>query len=64
MAMKIASTKKEIPSRPNATPKTSPNVAMKSGHSSPNSKERIVPVTTPTAKSTIATFDQRFASAL
>ena len=64
MAMKIASTKKEIPSSPNATPKTSPNVAMKSGHSRPNSKERIVPVTTPTANRTIATFDQRLASAL
>ena len=37
---------------------------MKSGHSSPNSKDRIVPVTTPTAKMVSATFDQRFASAL
>jgi hypothetical protein len=62
--MKIASTKNETPSSPNASPKTSPNVAMKSGHSSPNSKERIVPVTTPIAKRISATFDQRFASAL
>src|SRR5918995_1468966 len=57
--MKIASTKKEMPSSPKATPNTSPKVAMKSGHSSPNSKERTVPVTTPTAKRISATFDQR-----
>ena len=37
---------------------------MNSGHSRPNSNDRIVPVTTPTANSTSATFDQRFASAL
>ena len=35
---------------------------MKSGHSSPISKERIVPVTTPTANSATITFDQRRAS--
>ena len=62
--MKIASTKNEMPSSAKPTPNTSPNVAMKFGHSSPNSNERIVPVTTPTAKSVIATFDQRLASAL
>ena len=62
--MKIASTKNEIPSSANAIPKTSPYVAMNSGHSSPNSNDRIVPVTTPTANSVSATFDQRFASAL
>ena len=62
MAMKIASRKNEKPSRLNASPKTSPNVAMKFGHSSPISKERIVPVTTPTANSAIITFDQRLAS--
>ena len=61
--MKIASTKNEKPSRPKARPKTSPKVAMKFGHSSPSSKERIVPVTTPTAKSMAMTFDQRLASA-
>ena len=64
MARKIASTKNEMPSSPNARPNTSPNVAMKSGHSRPNSNERIVPVTTPTAKMISATFDQRLASAL
>ena len=64
MAMKIASRKNEMPSSPNATPNTSPNVAMKSGHSRPNSNDRIVPVTTPVAKMISATFDQRFASAL
>jgi hypothetical protein len=62
--MKIASTKKEMPSSANPIPNTSPNVATKSGHSSPNSNDRIVPVTTPTANSTSATFDQRLASAL
>jgi hypothetical protein len=36
---------------------------MNSGHNSPNSNDRIVPVTTPTAKKISATFDQRFASA-
>ncbi len=62
--MKIASTKNEMPSRPNAIPNTLPNVAMNSGHSSPNSNDRIVPVTTPTANRMSATFDQRLASAL
>src|SRR4051812_45258954 len=62
--MKIASMKNEMPSSPKPTPNTSPNVAMKFGHSRPNSKDRIVPVTTPTAKIVIATFDHRFASAL
>ena len=37
---------------------------MKFGHSSPNSNDRIVPVTTPTAKKISITFDQRLASAL
>ena len=35
---------------------------MKFGHSRPISNERIVPVTTPTAKRAIITFDQRLAS--
>ena len=61
--MKIASTKNEKPSSANASPNTSPNVAMKFGHSRPISKERIVPVTTPTANSASMTFDQRRASA-
>ena len=62
--MKIASRKNENPSSPKASPNTSPNVAMKSGHSRPNSNERIVPVTTPIANRISATFDQRLASAL
>ncbi len=62
--MKIASTKNEMPSSANAIPNTSPKRDMNSGHSSPNSKDRIVPVTTPTAKMIIATFDQRLASVL
>ena len=40
-----------MPSSAKPIPNTSPNVAMKSGHSSPNSNDRIVPVTTPTANS-------------
>src|SRR3954454_12860983 len=62
--MKIASMKNETPSSAKPTPNTSANVAMKFGHSRPNSNDRIVPVTTPTAKIVIATFDQRLASAL
>ena len=62
--MKIASTKNETPSSANAIPNTSPNEAMNSGHSSPNSNDRIVPVMTPTANRISATFDQRLASAL
>ena len=61
--MKIASTKKEKPSIMNARPKTSPKVAMNSGHSSPISNDRIVPVTTPTANRISIALDQRFASA-
>ena len=61
--MKIASTKNEIPSNANATPKTSPKVDMNSGHSRPSSNESIVPVTTPTANRISITFDQRFATA-
>ncbi len=63
MAMKIASMKNEKPSIMNASPKTSPKVAMNSGHSRPISNDRIVPVTTPTANSSSIAFDQRFASA-
>ena len=60
--MKIASRKNEKPSNAKPSPKTLPNAAMNSGQSSPNSKLRIVPVTTPTAKSVIMIFDQRIAS--
>ena len=59
--MKIASRKNEKPSSAKASPKTSPNLAMNSGQSRPSSKERIVPVTTPTANSAIMIFDQRLA---
>ena len=59
MAMKIASTKKEKPSSVKPSPKTLPNRAMNAGHSSPSSKLRIVPVTTPTANNASITFDQR-----
>ena len=59
--MKIASTKKEKASSVKPSPKTSPKVAMKFGHSRPSSKLKIVPVTTPTANNASITFDQRLA---
>ena len=64
MAMKIASMKNEKPSIPKASPKTSPKVAMNSGHRRPISNDRIVPVTTPIANRISMAFDQRLASAL
>src|SRR5919106_2661104 len=57
--MKIASTKKENPSRVKPSPNTFPKLAMKPGHRSPSSRLRIVPVTTPTANSPSMTFDHR-----
>ena len=60
--MKIASMKKEKPSSVNPSPNTLPKAAMKPGQSMPNSKLRIVPVTTPTANNASMTFDQRLAS--
>ncbi len=60
--MKIASRKNENASSVNPRPKTSPKVAMKPGQRRPSSKLRIVPVTTPTAKSASITFDQRLAT--
>ena len=60
--MKIASRKNEKPSTANPSPNTEPNVAVNSGHSSPISKLRIVPVITPTANSATSTLLHRFAS--
>src|SRR5512132_33168 len=62
MAMKIASRKKKIPSIAKPTPKASPKRPVNRGHSRPNSKERTVPVTAPTAKRTATAFDQLRAS--
>jgi hypothetical protein len=59
--MKMASVKNEKASSVKPSPKTSPKVAMKLGHSSPSSKLKIVPVTTPTANRASITFDQRLA---
>src|SRR6266545_4520405 len=59
MAMKIASRKKKIPSIAKAIPKASPKGSIIPGHSSPNSKERTVPLTAPTANSTATALDQR-----
>ena len=64
MAMKIASMKNEKPSSVKPSPNTAPKVAVKFGHRRPNSNERMVPLTTPTAKRISITFDQRLASAL
>jgi hypothetical protein len=47
--IKIASRKKENPSSVNPRPKTFPKSCIHAGHSKPSSKDRIVPVTTPTA---------------
>src|SRR4051812_11651609 len=60
--MKIASRKKKMPSIANSTPNTSPKRPVKAGQRSPNSKERTVPVTAPTANVTATAFDQRCAS--
>ena len=60
--MKIASVKKKIPSKANGTPKASPHCPMNRGHSNPNSNERTVPVTAPTANVTAMNFDQRWAN--
>jgi hypothetical protein len=48
-----------MPSIANRTPNTSPNLPVKAGHNSPNSKDSTVPVTAPTANVTATTFDQR-----
>ena len=62
MATKIASVKKNSPSKAKGTPKASPQVAMNFGQSRPNSKLSTVPVTAPTANVTAMYFDQRWAS--
>ncbi|OLT53083.1 hypothetical protein BJF88_01615 [Cellulosimicrobium sp. CUA-896] len=61
-ATKIASVKKNRPSKAKGTPNASPHRPMKRGHSRPNSKLSTVPVTAPTAKVTAMYFDQRCAS--
>ncbi len=60
--MKIASMKKENPSTAKPRPKTLPKTAVNSGHRSPISNERIVPVTTPAANRATITRAQRRAS--
>ena len=60
--MKIASAKKNSPSKANGTPNASPHRPMNCGHSSPNSKLSTVPVTAPTANVTAMNFDQRCAN--
>jgi hypothetical protein len=60
--MKMASTKNENPSSVNPSPNTFPKSAIHTGHSSPSSNDRIVPVTTPTANSASMIRDHRRAS--
>ena len=60
--MKIASRKNEKPSRVNPSPNTLPKSAIHAGQSRPSSNDKIVPVTTPTAKSASMTRDHRRAS--
>jgi hypothetical protein len=60
--MKMASRKKENPSSVKPRPNTFPKSWIQTGHSSPSSKDRIVPVTTPTANSVSMIRDQRRAS--
>jgi hypothetical protein len=57
-----ASVKKKIPSKAKGTPKASPHCPMNRGHSNPNSNERTVPVTAPTANVAAMYFDHRSAS--
>jgi len=57
--MKMASTKNEKPSSVKPRPNTFPKSCIHTGHSSPSSNERIVPVTTPTANSASIIRDQR-----
>ena len=59
MPMKIASMKNEKPSIAKPRPNTAPNFAVNAGQSSPISKLRIVPVTTPTANSAAISRVQR-----
>ena len=62
MVTKMASVKKNRPSKANGTPKAAPHCSMNFGHSRPNSKLRTVPVTAPTANVTAMYFDHRWAS--
>ena len=60
MPRKIASTKKDRPSKANGRPSTSPNVPISPGQSRPISKLRTVPETAPIANSTAETLAHRF----
>jgi hypothetical protein len=59
MPMKMASRKNEKPSSVKPRPKTLPKSCIQTGHSSPSSNDRIVPVTTPTANRASMMRDQR-----
>ncbi len=57
--MKIASMKKAMPSIAKPSPSAAPNRPIMRGQRMPNSNDRIVPVTAPTANCTAMTTDQR-----
>ena len=57
--MKIAARKKAQPSIAKPSPNAEPKRPIMPGQRMPNSKERIVPVTAPTANCTAITTDQR-----
>ena len=60
--MRMASRKNAHASTPKPRPNTSPQRPIMPGHSSPNSKDSTVPVTTPMANWMAITADQRRAS--
>jgi hypothetical protein len=62
MAMRIASSMKEMASIWNGRPNTSPYLPVRPGQSRPISNDSTVPVTAPTAKVTAAACDHRRAS--
>src|SRR5256886_5333239 len=59
MPMKMASRKKAMPSIAKPRPSAAPKRPINRGQRMPNSKERMVPVTAPTANWTAITTDQR-----
>ena len=61
--MKMASVKNPMPSMAKATPNTAPHRDIHVGHRMPNSNERMVPDTAPTANRTPTAFDHRRANA-
>ena len=57
----MASKKKDVPSKENGIPIIGPAWSINFGHNSPNSNDRTVPETAPTAKKMASPRDQAFA---